>query len=44
MKHVETVHFSVSITICDKEMQSFSTPMNAKDQGHLVTFPKGHLD
>ena len=35
--------FSVTIIICDMEMQSTSTPVNAKGQGHLVTWAKGHL-
>ena len=43
IENAETVHFSVTIIICDMEMQSASTPMNAKGQGHLVTLAKGHL-
>ena len=43
MENAETVHLSVTIINCDMEMQSASTPMNAKDKGHLVTWAKGHL-
>ena len=42
MKNAETVHFSVTVIICDMEMQSTSAPMNAKGQGLLVTGAKGH--
>ena len=43
MENAVIVHFSVTI-ICAMEMQSTSTPMNAKGQGRLVTWAKGHSD
>ena len=36
------VHHSVTIIICHMEMQSTSTPMNAKGQGLLENLAKGH--
>ena len=42
MENAVIVHFSVTIIICAMEMQSTSTPMNAKCLGHLVTWAKGH--
>ena len=42
IENAETVYFSVTITICDMEMQSTSNPMNAKGQAHLVNWAKGH--
>ena len=32
MGKAEIVHFSVAFNFCDIEMQSASTPMNAKDK------------
>ena len=32
----EKVHFSVAIELCDMEMQSTSTSINTRGQGHLV--------
>ena len=34
---------SVSILFCDMERESTLTALNSRGQGHLVTFPKGHL-
>ena len=34
---------SVAIVHCNLEMQSTSTALNSRSQGHLVTLPKGHL-
>ena len=46
--HVNTIHghtfsFSVTITVSFNEMQTTSTPMYVKGQGHLVTLVKDHL-
>ena len=43
MVKAEIVRFSVAVIVCDKEMQSTSTAMNAKDQGYLETLGKGHF-
>ena len=48
MGKAEIVHFSVAvivcdIIVCDMEMQSTSTPRNAKGQGHLVTLANSHF-
>ena len=43
MENAGIMQFSVTIIICTMEMQSASTPVNAKGQGHLVTLAKGHL-
>ena len=29
--------------LCDIKMQSFSFPLNSREQGHLVTFVKSHI-
>ena len=42
MEKARTVHFSVTSIVCDMEMQSILTPMNAGGQGYLVTLVKGH--
>ena len=33
---------TITIIVCDMDMQPTSTPMNAKGQGHLVTLANGH--
>ena len=43
MAKIEKVHFSVAIMLFDMEMQSTSTPMNTRGQGHIVTLTKDHL-
>ena len=42
MEMLQPVHFSVAIIIHDMEIQSTSIPVNAKGQGHLMTWDKPH--
>ena len=45
MEKAEKVYISIVVVLCDMEMQSTSTPMNSRGQGHSVhclsTFSKG---
>ena len=40
MGKAEKVRFSVTVVLCDMEMQSSSIPMNSKSQCYLVILAK----
>ena len=43
MDKAKIVHFSVTIIVCDMEMQLSSNSMNAKSQSHQMTLAKVFL-
>ena len=42
MGKAEFMCFSIDIMVCVMKIESISTPLTTKGQGHLVTFANGH--